>query len=174
MNSTAFLTTVYPGSDCFIKEMLVSLAAQTCTAFDLVILNDGVENLIEFVDAYAPLMKVIEVHVDKSPVKNREYGINYCIKSGYQKLIFGDSDDWFCDKLYMSWILDSSGLGPDSCFWFRVGSNSGFWFWDGSGSFWVGFGSASRFGHSGSSSSSAWFGSGSGSASGQAFVIEYG
>ena len=98
MNSTAFLTTVYPGSDCFIKEMLVSLAAQTCTAFDLVILNDGVENLIEFVDAYAPLIKVIEVHVDKSPVKNREYGINYCIKSGYQKLIFGDSDDWFCDN----------------------------------------------------------------------------
>ena len=97
MNSTAFLTTVFPQNEKFLKSFFNSLSAQTYKHFDLVIVNDNFKNLDFYKDLYSNL-NIIDINSSNTPAKNREVGINYCIEQNYEVLVFGDSDDYFKDN----------------------------------------------------------------------------
>ena len=94
MNSTAFLTTVFPKNEEFLKSFFDSLSIQTYKYFDLVIVNDGFKNLHHYKNIYSDL-NIININSSDTPAKNREVGINFCIDQKYKNLIFGDSDDYF-------------------------------------------------------------------------------
>ena len=94
MNKVAFLTTVFPKNEEFLKPFFNSLSTQTFKNFDLVIVNDNFKNLNFYKNLYSNL-NIIEINSSNTPAKNREAGINYCIDQKYDFLIFGDSDDYF-------------------------------------------------------------------------------
>jgi glycosyltransferase involved in cell wall biosynthesis len=95
MNKLAFLTTVFPMNHIHLKEMLDSLVNQSVRDFDLIIVNDGLEGLLDLFDEHLKHLNVIELKSVGNPIKNRQDGINYCIDMGYDILLFGDSDDVF-------------------------------------------------------------------------------
>ena len=97
MNKVAFLTTVFPENEKFLKTFFNSLSAQTYKNFDLVIVNDDFKNLDFYKDLYSNL-NIIDINSYNTPAKNREVGINYCIDLNYEILAFGDSDDYFKDN----------------------------------------------------------------------------
>lgn len=90
----AFLTTVFPKNKKFLSDFFSSLANQSYKKFDLIVVNDGVNNLKDYKNYFTKL-NIIELNSAYSPIKNRELGINYCIENDYDILIFGDSDDYF-------------------------------------------------------------------------------
>ncbi|CAN1606812.1 K16698 tuaG; teichuronic acid biosynthesis glycosyltransferase TuaG [Candidatus Pelagibacterales bacterium] len=94
MKSVAFLTTIFPQNEKFLKSFLDSLSAQTYKDFDLVIVNDSFKNLNYYKDLYSNL-NIVNINSSGTSAKNREVGINYCIEKNYDILIFGDSDDYF-------------------------------------------------------------------------------
>jgi len=97
MNKVAFLTTVFPQNEKFLKPFFNSLSAQTYKNYDLVIVNDNFKNLDLYKDLYSNL-NIIDINSSNTPAKNREIGINYCIDHNYEVLAFGDSDDYFKDN----------------------------------------------------------------------------
>lgn len=97
MNKIAFLTTVFPENEKFLKPFFNSLSAQTYKNFDLVIVNDNFKNLDFYKKLYSNLNFII-VNSSNTPAKNREVGINFCIDHNYEVLVFGDSDDYFKDN----------------------------------------------------------------------------
>lgn len=90
----AFFTVVHPQNEKFLLPFLNSLNNQTYKEFDLVVVNDGLKNFNQFINEFSKL-NFIELNSSYSHIKNREIGINYCIKKKYNFLIFGDSDDYF-------------------------------------------------------------------------------
>ena len=97
MIKIAFLTTVFPDNEKFLKTFLNSLSSQTYQNFDTVIVNDNFKNLDFYKNLY-PNLNIINVNSSNTSAKNREIGINYCIDQNYEALIFGDSDDYFKDN----------------------------------------------------------------------------
>lgn len=91
MNKTAFLLVVYPGIENHINKCLSSLSSQSNKHFDLVIINDGFENILDLTKNLT--LNVIIHNFFNTPSKNREFGINIIKDSGYDFLIFGDADD---------------------------------------------------------------------------------
>jgi hypothetical protein len=94
MSNIAFLTTVFPQNEEFLKDFFESLSRQTFRDFDLVIINNNLKNLNYYKNVYSKL-RIIDINSSGSIAKNRELGINYCIEKKYDVLIFGDSDDYF-------------------------------------------------------------------------------
>ena len=94
-NKIAFLTTIFPTPKKFLYKFLDSLQNQTYKNFDLIIVNDGYKSFNKIKKKFIDSINIIEIKSSNTPAKNREIGINYCIKSKYDILIFGDSDDWF-------------------------------------------------------------------------------
>ncbi|NOQ31656.1 MAG: glycosyltransferase [Helicobacteraceae bacterium] len=90
----AFLTTIYPMPQKHLIEFFDSLENQTYSKFDVVVVNDGFEDFVSIKTRYK-LLNIIELKCSDTPAKNREYGINYAKNNGYEKLLFGDSDDSF-------------------------------------------------------------------------------
>lgn len=96
MNSIAFLTTIFPQNEKFLKCFFNSLNNQTYKNFDLIVVNDKFNNL-DYYKNYYPNLNIVNINSYNTPAKNREVGINYCIDNSYDALIFGDSDDYFQD-----------------------------------------------------------------------------
>jgi len=107
---TAFLTTVFPMNESFLDDFFESLQKQTYEIFDVIVVNDGYENLERLKRTYSQTLNIIELPYSNTPAKNREYGINYCIDNNYDILIFGDSDDYFQSNR----IEESIGLLKDN------------------------------------------------------------
>lgn len=78
----------------YLDDFFVSLGNQSYKDFDLIIINDGYENIQDLVREYSCL-NIIELKSSGTPSKNRECGINYVKDNKYDILIFGDSDDYF-------------------------------------------------------------------------------
>lgn len=94
MQKIAFLTTIFPTKDEYLRDFFDSLEQQTYKDFSVIVVNDGYKNF-EVIQLKYENLSIIELPYKNTPAKNREYGINYCIKNGYDILIFGDIDDYF-------------------------------------------------------------------------------
>ena len=90
----AFLTVVFRENEVFLNEFLKSLNCQSFQNFDLIVVNDGLDNF-EYYKKKFPNLRIKELSSTYSHIKNREVGINYCIEKKYDFLVFGDSDDYF-------------------------------------------------------------------------------
>ena len=97
MNKVAFLTTVFPENEKFLKPFFNSLNKQTYKNYDLIIVNDNFKNINFYKNFYSNL-NIIDINSSNTPAKNWEVGINYCIDQNYDVLVFGDSDDYFKDN----------------------------------------------------------------------------
>lgn len=94
---TVFFTTIYPTSEKYLDTFFYSLMLQTYKDFDVLVVNDGVDNFQSYIKNYLGL-NIIEFLASGSPSKNREIGINKALKLGYKYIIFGDCDDYFSDN----------------------------------------------------------------------------
>lgn len=93
-SSTAFFTTIFPSCEVYLDDFFISLENQTDTDFDLIIINDGFDDLDSYAKKYTRL-NIIEVKSNETPIQNRINGIQFIIAQGYENLFFGDSDDYF-------------------------------------------------------------------------------
>lgn len=92
----AVLGVIFPAVDKFLDDYLRSLESQSFKDFDLILINDGFNNLEKFKAKYT--LNIKELKHTASPAKNREFGINYIRNEGYEYLIFADSDDYFSNN----------------------------------------------------------------------------
>jgi len=89
----AFFTTIFPIKESYLVDFFSSLEKQTYKNFDTIILNDGYKDLEEFTKEFDLNIEILDY--SNTPAKNREFGINYILEQKYDRLIFGDSDDYF-------------------------------------------------------------------------------
>lgn len=90
---TALLIVVYPGIKQYLPDLVLSLKNQTVKDFDVLLINDGLDE-----DTLSHEFKNLRTRVIKSEgsiVGNREVGINYAIERGYDVLVFCDADDYY-------------------------------------------------------------------------------
>ena len=92
----AFLTIIFPMKNSFLFDFFDSLSNQTYKNFDIIVINDGYENFEKIKLNYQ--LNIIEVKYSSTIAKNREFGINWCKKNGYDIIVFGDSDDYFANN----------------------------------------------------------------------------
>jgi len=97
MNPIAFLTTIFPMEKQFLIDFFDSLVCQSYKNFDVIVVNDGYKDFGK-INAKYPSLNIIELLFSDTPAKNREFGINFCKKKKYEKIVFGDSDDYFSNN----------------------------------------------------------------------------
>jgi hypothetical protein len=90
----AFFSVIYPGVEKYIDSFFLSLIGQDYTKFDVIIFNDGFNNIREYVNKYHSLNITI-IPYQNTQAKIRERGIEHVVSSGYDAIIFGDADDYF-------------------------------------------------------------------------------
>ncbi|WP_372763550.1 hypothetical protein [Litorivivens sp.] len=90
----AVATTFFPAAHPYLDDFLRSIASQSYSAFDLVILNDGYGPLDELAAAH-PGVSIREVCHSETIAKNREVLLNFVKDQGYESVILADSDDHF-------------------------------------------------------------------------------
>jgi glycosyltransferase involved in cell wall biosynthesis len=94
VSKTVFVTFVYPGSEIHLPRMFSSLREQTDNDFDIVIFNDGVQNIEEIYGKF--LTKAPHIRLVKGSIpKVRTLGLLQLKNLGYDNVIFGDADDSF-------------------------------------------------------------------------------
>lgn len=96
-SNAVLLTTIFPASQKYLEDFFNSLQQQTSKDFDVLVINDGVENF-HIYETKFPDLNMLERKVAELPAKNREIGIKIVKELGYKFLIFGDSDDFFSDN----------------------------------------------------------------------------
>lgn len=101
-SATVVLTVAYPQSDEYIDAYFKSLESQSDLDFDILIVNDGLENLKLWRDRFTKL-KILELPGRDNIAKNRELLINSAFEMGYINAVFADFDDYFSsDRVYNS------------------------------------------------------------------------
>ncbi len=93
-NNVVVLTTAFSQQKSFSEDYFNSLAAQTDKAFDILLIDDGCDDLASFQKQF-PALNILIVPGAGNIAKNRELLINEAIDRGYQKAIFADFDDYF-------------------------------------------------------------------------------
>jgi len=79
----AFFTTIFTMNEHYLYDFFNSLRNQTYQKFDIIVVNDGYKNFEKIKTLYSKTLNIIELQYSNTPVKNREYGINYCIDNNY-------------------------------------------------------------------------------------------
>lgn len=87
----AVLSVVFPSARRFLGDYLESLERQTYKDFDVIIVNDNVPDFGKI--SLRHDLNIREIPSGKNIARNRELGINYAKKEGYDYLVFSDSDD---------------------------------------------------------------------------------
>ena len=106
-----FVTFIYPGNEKYFEFLTNSINNQTDSDFDVLIHNDGVDDVDYFTNSINN-----NVRIFKSGSKNlfdiRIKTFNECKNIGYKFIIVGDSDDGFQDnrikvlkKLFKKFVL---------------------------------------------------------------------
>lgn len=93
MKKTCFCSVIYPNNLLFFKSFLKSLSVQTDNRFTLLLFNDGVVNLIEYLQEFK--LNYIIRTVYGSPTEIRTKVFDYLKESNFEYTIFGDTDDYF-------------------------------------------------------------------------------
>jgi len=81
----------------YLEDFFLSLCRQSYQAFDVVILNDGYDDLAHFRSKYSNL-NIVEIVYRGTIAENRQHAINYVKQHFYDVVIFGDSDDYFSEN----------------------------------------------------------------------------
>lgn len=92
---TVVLTTVYNGVENFLEDFLLSLENQSYKDFTLVILNDGLHKLKDYISNVNLNIKVLSIERKATIAQVRQIGIGYCLENKVKHIIFADSDDYF-------------------------------------------------------------------------------
>ena len=94
MSNTVFATFVYPESEMHLPRMFRSLREQSDHDFDIVIFNDGLQNIDKICKHH--LTKPVEIKSATGTIaKIRAFGLRQLKDLGYENVIFGDADDSF-------------------------------------------------------------------------------
>lgn len=110
VNEVAVVSTVYPGMLPFLGNFLDSLEQQEFQEFDLLLANDGVENLGSRVGQRSFPWSSFEPGGSISDI--RRALLKAALTKGYRKIVLADSDDTFADNRIglMCRMLDSDSL----------------------------------------------------------------
>jgi len=93
MNVVIF-SVIFPDIEKYLDDYFKSLCAQSYKNFEILIINDGVDNIKEYVARYPQLN--ISLHESAgSPVRNREKGISILSEMSEAIVLFSDADDFF-------------------------------------------------------------------------------
>ena len=87
---------VYPGVEPFLKDSFNSLERQSRSDFDVLIGNDGLADLNQFLSESKLMWQSIDVNGSHSSC--RRILIRKAIDMGYRKIVFADFDDEFEDN----------------------------------------------------------------------------
>lgn len=90
----AIFTVVFPKISNYLNDFFLSLTNQTYKNFDLLIINDRLENFKDYKNKYNSL-NIIDINLSLSPAKIREYGLKMLHDRGYDIVIFSDADDFY-------------------------------------------------------------------------------
>jgi len=98
--SVVFFSVIFPANEKYFNDFLKSISEQTFNDFDLLLYNDGLNNIDFYVSRYCDKINVKIISNEKklSPAGIREYALNYLCKTDYEVIIFGDTDDFFADN----------------------------------------------------------------------------
>lgn len=96
MKSTAFCSVIFPGNLIYLNDFLDSLENQTDKYFDLLLVNDGVENLQKYLENRELSFKIINLNGSIPEVRTQLFV--YLKQSKYDTIIFGDTDDYFSEN----------------------------------------------------------------------------
>lgn len=94
MTDCAIFTTAFDVPEIVADSYFNSLALQSYTDFDVIIVNDGFKNIRNYLNKYSHL-NIVELECAESIARNREVLINYAHQSNYDNIIFCDFDDYF-------------------------------------------------------------------------------
>ncbi|MEZ4838947.1 hypothetical protein [Flavobacterium sp.] len=94
MNNTAFCSVIFPGNLIYLDDFLCSLENQTDTSFDLLLFNDGVKELENYLINRKLSFKIINA-IGGTIGEVRTFLFSYLKQSEYKLFIFGDTDDYF-------------------------------------------------------------------------------
>jgi hypothetical protein len=93
MVKTAFCSVIFPANLIYFKDFLDSLEQQTNKDFTLLLFNDGVLNLVDYLKHTHLDYKIINVKGSVSQTRTQLF--EYIKESSYENFIFGDTDDYF-------------------------------------------------------------------------------
>ncbi|MCB0443683.1 MAG: hypothetical protein KDC50_06490, partial [Flavobacterium sp.] len=94
MNNTAFCSVIFPGNLIYLDDFLCSLENQTDTSFDLLLFNDGVKELENYLINRKLSFKIINA-IGGTIGEVRTFLFFFFLKSEYKLFIFGDTDNYF-------------------------------------------------------------------------------
>lgn len=96
LKRTLLMVAVYPGVEPFLNDYFSSVNKQTYKGFDILILND---NLNDSYLNWAPSDSIVlDIPDGLNIAQIREYGIKYAVENNYRNLIFSDADDYFSNN----------------------------------------------------------------------------
>ena len=90
--SIVIIGAIYPAVTKYLDSYLDSLEKQTLEKFDLVLANDGVNDLENYLQKYS--LKTTVYPASGSAIQIRIDLINFALKAGYKYIIFSDCDDY--------------------------------------------------------------------------------
>lgn len=93
MSVTCFCSVIYPDNLIFFNSFLKSLESQTDKDFILLLFNDGVENLSDYVKNLSISYEEVIVRGSINDIRTEVF--NYLKESEFKFVIFGDTDDYF-------------------------------------------------------------------------------
>ena len=97
MSHTAFVLFTYPDCQQFLSEAFRSLSQQTDQNFDVVIFNDGLDNIDQIAMKF--LNKTPHIFPVSGTIPSiRSFGLSKLKSSNFQYIIFGDADDVFASN----------------------------------------------------------------------------
>lgn len=95
-NKTAVVGVLYPSAKPFIYSYINSLDNQTYKQFDLILMNDGIDNPQSFFKNSVLSPTIYDAH--GTPAKIRLDLIRKTLDLGYNYIIFTDCDDYFSEN----------------------------------------------------------------------------
>lgn len=96
-SKTAVLTTIFPVNEEYVHDYFKSLEHQLVQSFDVILVNDGFDNLNLFKSLYSKL-NIIELESAGNIAKNRELMCQFALQNKYDVAVFADIDDHFSDN----------------------------------------------------------------------------
>lgn len=92
-NKICFVTVIFPANLTYFSDFIDSLEKQSVSDFDLIIFNDQVADLSDYLAQSSLHIKVIDTDCSIGGI--RSLLLKYLVDSSYEYCVFGDSDDYF-------------------------------------------------------------------------------